>query len=86
MHGDSGRREWIDPARYSIIQRFFLARLEHLEGLRQNPELHSESWHGMLVNRAVYSTYRDCVALGLADEARMILRGEEHAPRRSASA
>jgi len=86
MRGDSGRREWIDPTRYSVVQRFFLARLEHLVVLRRTPELYSEAWHTTLVDRAVYSTYRDCVALGLADEARTVLRGEERAPHSSASA
>lgn len=86
MHGESGRRDWIDPTRYSVVQRFFLSRLEHLITLRRSPELYSESWHTTLVNRAVYSTYRDCVALGLAEEARTLLKGEERSPRSSASA
>src|SRR5579884_2536858 len=87
MRGDSGRREWLfDTSRYSVVQRFFLARLDRLVALRRTPELYSEPWHSMLVNRSVYTTYRDCVALGLAEEARTLLRGEERAPHSSASA
>src|SRR6185437_13287006 len=48
MHGESGRRDWIDPTRYSVVQRFFLSRLEHLITLRRSPELYSESWHTTL--------------------------------------
>jgi len=87
MRGESGRREWLfDTTRYSVVQRFFLARLDRLVALRRSPELFSETWHSMLVNRALYSTYRDCVALGLAEEARTLLHGEERAPHSSASA
>ena len=86
MRGESGRRDWIDSTQYSVIQRFFLARLEHLVALRRTPELFSESWHLPLINRAVYSTYRDCVALGLAEEARAVLHGEERTPHSSPSA
>lgn len=86
MRGESGRRDWVDPTQYSVVQRFFLSRLEHMVAMRRTPELYSESWHSTLVNRAVYSTYRDCVALGLADEARTVLHGQERAPHSSASA
>ncbi|HLG50045.1 MAG TPA: hypothetical protein VKY56_00205, partial [Chloroflexota bacterium] len=72
--------------RYSVVQRFFLARLERLLALRRNPEVFTEPWHASLVNRAIYSTYRDCVALGLAEEARTMLRGEERTPHSSPSA
>ena len=86
MRGESGRRDWIDPTRYSVVQRFFLARLERLITLRRSPEEFTEHWHSALVNRAIYSTYRDCIALGLAEEARAVLHGEERAPHSSASA
>lgn len=84
--GESGRRDWIDPTRYSVIQRFFLARLERLVSLRRSPEQFAEPWHQPLVNRSVYSTYRDCVALGLAEEARAVLHGQERTPHGTASA
>ncbi len=84
--GDSNGRGWYDPSRYSVVQRFFLARLERMVALNRSPEGRTEPWQTTLISRAIYSTYRDCVAIGLADEARTVLRGEERAPHSSASA
>jgi hypothetical protein len=86
LRGGTGRRDWVDTSRYTVVQRFFLARLEHLVALRRSPRPGAERWQRRLLNHAIYSTYRDCVALGLVDEARTVLRGEEGAPHSSASA
>jgi hypothetical protein len=84
--GEAGRREWIDTARYSVVQRFFLGRLERLVALRSAPDSHLEPWQQTLVNRSIYSTYCDCVELGLGSNARTVLHREGSAPHSSASA
>ena len=86
LRGDSQNAHWFDTSRYSVIQRFFLARLERMVALKRSSDTPREPWHVTVLNRAIYSTYRDCVALGLTTEARTVLRGEEGAPHRSASA
>ncbi|HUX88877.1 MAG TPA: hypothetical protein VMW65_17870 [Chloroflexota bacterium] len=86
IRGDSNDHGWFDSSRYSIVQRFFLTRLERMVALRRSPEPRTENWQTTLIDRAIYSSFRDCVALGLADEARTVLRGEERAPHSSASA
>lgn len=86
IRGEGGRRDWIDTARYTVVQRFFLSRLERLVALRSAPDAHLEVWQQALVNRAIYSTYCDCVELGLGPNARTVLHREESAPHSSASA
>lgn len=53
-------------------QRFFLTRIERLVGLREEYEalLRSEDWESKLLTKATYSTYCDCVQLGVGAEAR----------------
>ena len=86
LGGAAGQRNWIDASRYTIIQRFFLTRLEHLVARRRAFPARAERWQRRLVDHAIYSTYCDCVSLGLTSEARTVLRGEEGAPHSSASA
>jgi hypothetical protein len=64
-----------------VVQAFFLGRLERLHAIRtgQNPDL--EPWQNALLSRAIYSTYRDCLDLGLADEAQSLVDGDPSAPR-----
>lgn len=80
-----GRRDWIDPTRYNLVQRFFLNRLEALVARRRRPVLELERAQSRLIDHAIYSTYRDCIALGLADEARAVLRDQEGLPNRQPS-
>ena len=80
-----GGSPWIDATRYTVVQRFFLMRLEHLIALRRLPSLVVEPRQARLINHAIYSTYRDCTTLGLLAEARTVLRGEEGAPQSSTS-
>ena len=56
---------------YKAVQVFFLLRLGLMLRLRQNTPSTYEAgnWHGRMLNKAVYSTYRDCVELGLEDDA-----------------
>ena len=85
LRGEAGRRDWIDAARYTVTQRFFLGRLERLVGLRRAPDSHLEAWQQALVNRAIYSTYCDCVEQGLADIAQTVIHREKRTPQGSPS-
>ena len=77
INGPGGQHNWVDAGRYTVVQRFFLARIERLVALRKAPDFQAEPWQNALLNRAIYSTYRDCLEQGLADEARLVLRPEE---------
>jgi hypothetical protein len=80
------RRDWVDSSKQTVVQRFFLTRLENLVARRRVPDPTRERWQSKLIDHAIYSTYRDCVDLGLSDEARTVLRGElGNTPRESAS-
>jgi hypothetical protein len=72
-----GRRDWIDPTRYNVVQRFFLGRLESLVAARRVPQASLERWQTRLLNHAIYSTYCDCVALGIGEEARSVLHDQQ---------
>ncbi len=85
MAGETGRRDWIDAARYTVVQRFFLGRLERLVALRGAPDAHLEPWQATLVHRAIYSTYCDCVEQGIANAAQGVLHRAESKPHSSAS-
>jgi hypothetical protein len=83
--GEGGRRDWIETRAYTVIQRFFLARLERFVAMRDGPSLAGDSWQASLVHRSIYSTYCDCVEQGLADEARILIRREQEIPPTPAS-
>ena len=55
---------------YSPTQLHFLMRLSHLQ--RQRRDMvnvrDGTDWHMRLVNKALYSTYRDCEDLGVGEE------------------
>src|SRR5258708_7291011 len=57
------------------IESFFLARLQHLvdQKGRYANLVGPEDWRTKLIARAIYSSYRDLVDLGLSDDARGIL-------------
>ncbi len=60
---------------YSPLQVFFLYRLTQLLKKRRETAsvLPKGDWRLRLLNKALYSTYRDCVELGVGDEARRLL-------------
>ncbi|MBI4491620.1 MAG: hypothetical protein HY690_02370 [Chloroflexi bacterium] len=64
---------------YAPIQLFFLMRLSWLQ--RQRREcinvLNANDWHMRLLNKALYSTYQDCVREGVEEEAKVVLRQEQ---------
>ncbi len=60
---------------YSILQNFFLVRLGRLLRLQH---LYSglagqEEWVPKLLNKAIYSTYCDCVEQGVTEDARELI-------------
>lgn len=60
---------------YQPKQLFFMTRLSYLQ--RQRREvinvLDNKDWRVRLLNKALYSTYGDCVAEGVGSEAKLIL-------------
>lgn len=60
---------------YSTLQSFFLLRLGRLLRLKQ---LYSglsgqEEWVPKLLNKAIYSTYCDCLEQGVTEDARALI-------------
>lgn len=60
---------------YTPLQNFFLLRLGRLLRLKQ---LYSglsgqEEWVPKLLNKAIYSTYCDCLEQGVSDDARALI-------------
>ena len=62
-----------DPA----WQRFFLLRLKHLVELRHAPLPEASEENLRLLDKAVYSTFCDCLDLAVGIEARAILRNRD---------
>ncbi len=60
--------------RYSSLQLHFLRRLQRLLRVRseQGGQLNAEGIR--LLDRAIYSTYCDCVDMGISGEAQQLLR------------
>jgi hypothetical protein len=65
---------------YTPTQLFFLMRLSYLQ--RQRREcvnvLDGNDWRMRLLNKALYSTYQDCVSAGVSGEAKLLLG--QHSP------
>ena len=61
---------------YSAEQWLFLRRLESLAAKRTQNDgrLHRDDWRVRLLDKALYSTYQDCVELNLITEAREIIQ------------
>ncbi len=59
---------------YSEVQLFFLLRLERLLRVRREHTTISNSsdWWAKLLNRAIYSTYCDCIELSVGEDARSL--------------
>ena len=68
------------PAR-TQEQTLFLHRFEVLLTKRQQHvgRLQPDDWRVRLIDKALYSTYRDCLDLSMGGEAREILRRERNA-------
>lgn len=68
LGGKSGSRS------YSPLQMLFLLRLTRLLRDRQESQkrLGPEDWRVKLLNKAIYSTFCDCVEQGVAEDARSL--------------
>ena len=68
---------------YSPTQLHFLMRLSHLQRQRRDTVnvLDNNDWRMRLINKSLYSTYRDCEELGVGDEARLLMA--QQTPERS---
>ncbi len=60
-------------AQFSAIQQLDLTRYARLDMLRRQelPGLPATDWRARLINKALFSTYEDCVAAGVGEEARL---------------
>jgi hypothetical protein len=56
------------------LPRLALSRLARFVELADDPAVRLDLARHQLAQRAVFSAYRDCVALGLGDDARAIMR------------
>ena len=59
---------------YTPLQRHTLARFTRLNMLRRDlqPRLDATDWRMRLLNKALYSTYRDCLEQDLENEAELL--------------
>jgi hypothetical protein len=66
----------------SAEQGLFLKRLQDLLDKRRQHAgcLAGSDWRRRLIDKALYSTYRDCLSLGVGEQARDILRQPQAAP------
>jgi hypothetical protein len=65
--------------RTKYLRKFFIERLQHLVAVRRerSTELEAGDSYLRLLDKAVYSTYCDCLDLGLSGEARAVLQQAE---------
>ena len=64
---------------YSPIQLFFLWRLSYLQKQRREfiNVLDGNDWRIRGLNKALYSTYRDCIYAGVGDEAKLLIAQQQ---------
>ncbi len=70
---------------YSSFQMLYLLRLSKLLRDRQDwsRRLTADDWRLKLLNKAIYSTFCDCVEQGVAEDARTLFAQNRSAPNRS---
>ncbi len=75
----SERQSRVKP--YSELQLFFLLRLERLLRIRREHAALSNSadWWAKLLSKAIYSTYCDCIELGVGEDARNLFTRDQAA-------
>ena len=86
MKGDQGQAAPNVPLRipqgatgnlksYTPVQLHFLMRLSHLQKQRRESSatLEATDWRMRLMNKSLYSTFRDCEEQGVGDEARLLM-------------
>ena len=66
----------------STVQAMFLRRFQNLlEKRAEHSEQYPESdWRRRLIDKALYSTYRDCLDLELGEDVRELLKGGQEVP------
>ena len=64
---------------YTPLQLFFLWRLSFLQKQRREYTnvLDANSWQMRGLNKALYSTYRDCVEEGVGEEAKLLIAQQQ---------
>ncbi len=64
---------------YSPLQLFFLWRLSYLQKQRREfiNVLEPTDWRMRALNKALYSTYRDCVDAGVGEEAKLLIAQQQ---------
>ncbi len=75
---DSSNRSGHNTGAPRYLQRFFLKRLRRLVSIRRErgPLMDAGDFELHLLDKAVYSTFCDCLDLDAGEEARAILRHE----------
>ena len=73
-HADRGAGP-VRAQTHSPTQHFFLLRMERLLRLSEEyaTRLRPDAWETKLLQKAIYSTYCDCLQLGVGREARDLL-------------
>lgn len=74
----------LQPAAGAGLRDFYLKRLERLVHLRQEYEDQLNTLGLELVERSIYTTYRDCIAVGAGEEAKAMVGGRVPRPFRRA--
>ena len=66
---------------YSPTQLFFLMRLSYLQRQRRECAnvLEKSDWRMRLLDKALYSTYQDCIEAGVGNEAKLLLGQQQRA-------
>lgn len=85
LSGTSGNSSQTSPfarlrrTAHSTEQTLFLQRFRTLLAKRQQQIAQSATvdWRRRLIDKALYSTYRDCLGLDIGDEVREILRQDQ---------
>ncbi len=74
-----GRQARIKP--YTELQLFFLLRLERLLRVRREHAAlaNSNDWWAKLLNKAIYSTFCDCIELAVGEDARSLFARDKTA-------
>jgi hypothetical protein len=68
--GKTGARRW------SVTQALFLGRLSRLVHLESewHDRVPASDWRIRLIHRTIYSTYCDCIAEGVSEDARLLVQ------------
>jgi hypothetical protein len=64
---------------YTPLQLFFLWRLSYLQKQRREfiNVLDANDWRIRGLNKALYSTFRDCIDAGVGDEAKLLIAQQQ---------